>query len=130
MDFERKSGGMGASPFPATAFSFFETKTASLGILVPLVAIEETMERHEISTDKMDWPNLVRHVVRDRVVVELSDGELPIAMLVPIECPRTMADLDAALRQLPRLGEDANRFEADIQEVRASMKELDDPWES
>lgn len=89
------------------------------------------MERHDISTEKMDWPNLVRHVVRDRVVVELSDGELPIAMLVPIERPRTMADLDAALRRLPRLGEeDVNRFEADIREVRASMKELDDPWES
>jgi hypothetical protein len=51
-------------------------------------------------------------------------------MLVPIERPRTMADLDAALRLLPRLGEDAASFQADIQEVRASMKELDDPWES
>jgi hypothetical protein len=36
-----------------------------------------------------------------------------------------MADLDAALRKLPRLGEDATRFEADIQKVRASMKEFD-----
>ena len=50
--------------------------------------------------------------------------------LVPIERPRTMADLDAALRLLPRLGEDAASFQAAIQEVRASMKELDDPWES
>jgi len=106
---------------------YFETNT---GNLATLDAIEETMERHEISTEKIDWPSLVRHVVRDKVVVELADGELPIAMLVPIERPRTMADLDAALRQLPRLGEDATSFEADIQEVRASMKELDDPWES
>ena len=88
------------------------------------------MERHEISTDKIDWPNLVRHVVRDRVVVELAEGELPVAMLVPIERPKTMADLDKALRQIPRLGEEATSFEADIREIRASMKELDDPWES
>jgi hypothetical protein len=88
------------------------------------------MERHEISTEKMDWPSLVRHVVRDRVVVELADGELPIAMLVPIERPRTMADLDAALRKIPRLGEDAISLEEDLQKVRASMTELDDPWES
>lgn len=88
------------------------------------------MERHEISTEKIDWPNLVRHVVRDKVIVELADGELPIAMLVPIERPRTMADLDAALCQLPRLGEDATSFEADLQNFRTSLKELDDPWES
>lgn len=87
------------------------------------------MERHEISTEKIDWPKLVRHVVRDKVVVELAEGELPVAMLVPIERPRTMADLDAALRQLPRLGEDATSFETDMEEFRASMTELDDPWE-
>jgi antitoxin (DNA-binding transcriptional repressor) of toxin-antitoxin stability system len=92
--------------------------------------METKMERHEISAEAIDWPSLVRHVVRDRVTVELADGEKPIAMLVPIEPPRTMADLDRALRQLPRLGEDAERFESDVQEVRSSMKELDDPWES
>jgi hypothetical protein len=52
-------------------------------------------------------------------------------MLVPIERRKTMAELDAALRLLPRLGaDDATNFEADIQEVRASMSELDDPWAS
>lgn len=65
------------------------------------------MERHEILTDKIDWPNLVRHVVRDRVVVELAEEELPVTMLVPIERPKTMADLDKALRTLPRLCEDS-----------------------
>jgi hypothetical protein len=126
MDVELKTGGTGASPFPEIAFSYFETNTGNLAILD---AIEETMERHEISTEKIDWPSLVRHVVRDRVVVELADGELPIAMLVPIEQPRTMADLDAALRKIPRLGEEAISFEEDLQKIRASMTELDDPWE-
>lgn len=88
------------------------------------------MERHEILTEKIDWPNLVRHVVRDRVVVELAEGELPVAMLVPIDRPKTMADLDKALRLLPTMGDDAVSFEADIQDIRASMKDLDDPWES
>jgi antitoxin (DNA-binding transcriptional repressor) of toxin-antitoxin stability system len=88
------------------------------------------MERHEISAEKIDWPNLVRHVVRDRVVVELSEGEQPVAMLVPIDRPKTMGDLDKALRQLPGLGEDAAGFEVDIQEVRSNLKKLDDPWES
>jgi hypothetical protein len=34
---------------------------------------EGTMERHEISTEKIDWPELVRHVACERVVVELSE---------------------------------------------------------
>jgi len=55
------------------------------------------------ATEKRDWPNLVRHVVRNRVVVELAEGELPVAMLVPIDRPKTMADLDKALRLLPSL---------------------------
>jgi len=96
-----------------------------------MAADEGTMERHEISTEKIDWPELVRHVACERIIVELSEGQRPIAMLVPIERRKTMAELDAALRLLPRLGaDDATSFEADIQEVRASMSELDDPWES
>lgn len=127
MDVERKTGGWDYLRSPDLRFLYFETTNEVLAILG---VTEETMERHEISTEKIDWPNLVRHVVRDKVVVELAEGELPIAMLVPIERPRTMADLDAALRQLPRLGKAAMSFEEDIQEVRASMKELDDPWAS
>ena len=88
------------------------------------------LERHEFLSNKIDWPNLVRHVVRDRVVVELAEGQIPVAKLVPIERPKTLADLDRALRQLPLLGEDAKRFEALVNEVRSSMNELDDPWES
>jgi antitoxin (DNA-binding transcriptional repressor) of toxin-antitoxin stability system len=96
-----------------------------------MAADEGNMERHEISTEKIDWPELVRHVACERIIVELFEGQRPIAMLVPIERRKTMAELDAALRVLPRLGaDDATKFEADIQEVRASMSELDDPWES
>jgi len=88
------------------------------------------MERHEFLSSKIDWPNLVRHVARDRVVVELAEDEIPVAKLIPIERPKTLADLDRALRQLPLLDDDAECFEADVNEVRSSMKELDDPWES
>ncbi len=58
------------------------------------------METREISNENIDWPNLVRHVVRDKVVVVLTEGERSVAMLVPIEHPKTMAELDAALRAL------------------------------
>jgi antitoxin (DNA-binding transcriptional repressor) of toxin-antitoxin stability system len=88
------------------------------------------MERHEILTNSIDWKQLVQHVVRDRVSVELAHGEQPVAMLVPIEPPKTMDDLDKALRNIPGLGDDAINFEAEIHELRMNMKELDDPWQS
>ena len=88
------------------------------------------MERHEFLSTKIDWPNLVRHVVRDRVVVELAEGHVPVARLVPVDEPKSLSELDRALRQLPLLGDDAASFEADVNEVRSSMTELDDPWES
>jgi len=88
------------------------------------------MERHEFLSGKIDWPNLVRHVVRDKVVVELAEGQIPVARLVPIDEPKSLAELDRALRQLPPLGDDGECFEADVNEIRSTMKELDDPWES
>jgi len=88
------------------------------------------MERHEILSNKIDWPSLVRHVGRDKVVVELSESQIPVARLVPIESPKNLADLDRTLRQLPPLGEDSERFEDDLNDIRSSLMELDDPWES
>lgn len=49
------------------------------------------MERHEISTEKIDWPELVQHVACDRLDVELSEVQRPIAMLGPVERRKTMA---------------------------------------
>ena len=49
------------------------------------------MGRHEISTEKIDWPELVRHVACDGVVVELSEDQRPIAVLGPVERRKKMA---------------------------------------
>ena len=88
------------------------------------------MERHEILSPTINWPELVRHVAEDQVVVELADGQVAMARLVPIHKPKSFAELDKALRELPSLGNDAESFEADVQEVRSAMKPLVDPWES
>jgi hypothetical protein len=87
------------------------------------------MERREIQSTAINWPALVRHVADDQVVVELADGHVAMARLVPIQKPKSFADLDRALRKLPPLGDDAESFEADVRDVLASMKPLDDPWE-
>lgn len=88
------------------------------------------MERIEISTTKISLAEIVQHVMRDRVIVELSDGQIPMARIVPVDNPRSLSDLDRALRACSRLGEDAEQFAEDVISVRQSIGELDDPWES
>jgi antitoxin (DNA-binding transcriptional repressor) of toxin-antitoxin stability system len=88
------------------------------------------MERIDISTANVSLSDIVKHVSRDRVIVELSDGQVPMARIVPIDKPQSMSDLDRALRDCARLGEDAEQFADDVLSVRQSIGELDDPWES
>jgi antitoxin (DNA-binding transcriptional repressor) of toxin-antitoxin stability system len=92
--------------------------------------VEYAMEKIEISTANVSLADIVKHVSRDRVTVELSDGQVPMARIVPIDRPQTMSDLDRALRNCARLGEDAEQFADDVLSVRKSIGELDDPWES
>ena len=88
------------------------------------------MERIEISTANVSLSEIVKHVSRDRVIVELSDGQVPMARVVPIDKPHSMSDLDRALRECTRLGGDAAQFANDVLSVRQSIGDLDDPWES
>ncbi len=88
------------------------------------------MEKIEISTTNVTLADIVKHVSRDRVIVEFSDGQIPLARIVPIEKPHSMSELDQALRDCSRLGDDADLFANDVLFVRQSLEELDDPWES
>jgi antitoxin (DNA-binding transcriptional repressor) of toxin-antitoxin stability system len=88
------------------------------------------MERIEISTAIVNLVDIVKHVSRDRVTVELSDGQVPIARIVPIDNPQSMSGLDRALRDCARLGDDTEAFADDVMSARQSIGELDDPWES
>ncbi len=88
------------------------------------------MERIEISTANISLSEIAKQVSRDRVSVELSEGQIPLAMIVPVDTARSLADLDRALRACPRLGEDAEAYSSDVLLVRQSLGELDDPWAS
>lgn len=88
------------------------------------------MERIEISSGKIDLSAIVRHVSQDGVSVELSEGQVPLARIVPLERRHSMAALDRAMREATRLGDDAESFASDVLSVRESLGELDDPWAS
>lgn len=88
------------------------------------------MEKIELSNTDISLSDIVKHVSRDRVTIELSDGQVPLARIVPIAKTQTMTELDRALRDCSRLGDDAESFARDVLSVRQSIGELDDPWES
>lgn len=76
------------------------------------------MERIELSAANINLSDIVKHVSRDRVIVELSEGHVPLARIVPIERPRSLADLDQALRKIAKLGDDTDSFAQDVLSVR------------
>jgi antitoxin (DNA-binding transcriptional repressor) of toxin-antitoxin stability system len=91
------------------------------------------MEYLDILTPNLNWLELVEHVKLSGVTVQLSEGNRPIAKLVP-DSPFegvSMVELDRFLRSTPPLGaEEAAAFEADIMEARKIELPPDDPWES
>jgi hypothetical protein len=88
------------------------------------------MERIELSTTTISLSEIVKQVSRDRISLELSEGHVPLAKIVPIDKPHTMAELDRALRESLGPGEDMEAFARDVLSIRQSLGELDDPWES
>ena len=87
------------------------------------------MEQIEVSAAGIRLAELVKRVSQDRIVVELADHATPLARIVPLERPHTLAELDQALRTC-ELGNDAEAFAADVLAARQSHGELDNPWES
>ncbi len=88
------------------------------------------MERIEISTTDLNLSEVVYLVSKSRTTVELSDGQVPLVKMIPIEKPHSMAELDRELRNCTRLCDDANTFGQDVLSVRQLLGELDNPWES
>jgi hypothetical protein len=88
------------------------------------------MEKQDISNPNIDWADLVRHVARDRVTVELADGSVAIAEVVPKISPVSMKDFASIMASIPLLGPDAEDFAKDIEAVRKNFVDANDPWES
>ena len=88
------------------------------------------MDKQDISNPNIDWADLVRHVARDQVTVELADGTVALAKVVPMKKSVSMKDFASMMSSLPSLGEDGESFAKDVEAVRKSFKEVSDPWGS
>lgn len=88
------------------------------------------MEKQDISNPNIDWASLVRHVAKDPITVELADGTVAIAQVIPMKKSVSIKDFTARMSSLPSLGDDAQTFANDVEAVRRSFKQVADPWES
>ncbi len=66
----------------------------------------------------------VRHVAKDQVSVEFTDGTEAIAQLVPISKFVSLKNFASIMAVVPLLGEDAESFAMDVESVRNSFKEV------
>lgn len=69
-----------------------------------------------------NFTSLVNEVYERGVVVDFKRGDKVIARLTPVQpaSPLTIGGLNAFLRALPSLGDDADDFAADVRAIRPS----------
>lgn len=75
--------------------------------------------------------SLVDQVYAEGISIDLKRDEKVIARLTPAEpaSPLTVGALNAFLRSLPALGDDAVPFSKDVRAVRADMTAETNPWD-
>lgn len=75
-------------------------------------------------------PELVERINREHITLDLEKDQRVVARLSPGNAPKAMpvAQLNAFLASLPRLGDDAERFADDVSRIRQELPEVADPW--
>ena len=84
-----------------------------------------------VTEAEKNFANLVNKVYIEGISVDLERDDKVIARLTPAE-PRsrlTVGDLNAFLRNLPSLGDDADEFAKDVRNIRAEFPAEVNPWD-
>jgi antitoxin (DNA-binding transcriptional repressor) of toxin-antitoxin stability system len=78
-----------------------------------------------------NFAKLVSKVYAEGISVDLERDDKVIARLTPAEpmSPLTVGDLNAFLRNLPSLGDDADAFANDVRAIRAELPAETDAWD-
>jgi antitoxin (DNA-binding transcriptional repressor) of toxin-antitoxin stability system len=88
------------------------------------------MERIALADAERSFSRLVQRVFSEGVTVEVNRGDQIIARIVPVGPRPTLQvrDLNAFLRGLPKLDDDAEAFGEDLRAIRSGLPEDRDPW--
>jgi antitoxin (DNA-binding transcriptional repressor) of toxin-antitoxin stability system len=78
-----------------------------------------------------NFAKLVDKVYEEGISVDLERDNKVIARLTPVEThsPLTVGELNAFLRSLPSLGDDADAFAEDVRAIRAEFRMEANPWD-
>jgi antitoxin (DNA-binding transcriptional repressor) of toxin-antitoxin stability system len=84
-----------------------------------------------IAEAEKNFANLVNKVYVEGISVDLERDDKVIARLTPAEprSPLTVGELNAFLRNLPSLGDDADGFVQDVRAIRAEFPTEVNPWD-
>ncbi|MCI0376006.1 MAG: hypothetical protein L0215_00215 [Gemmataceae bacterium] len=84
-----------------------------------------------IAEAEKNFAQLVNKVYTEGVSVDLERDDKVIARLTPAEppSPLTVGKLNAFLRGLPSLGDDAVDFAEDVRAIRAEFPAEANPWD-
>lgn len=88
------------------------------------------MHRIPISQAERDFTILVNRVYTEGISIDLERDEKVIARISPVgpQTVLTVRGLNAFLQGLPKLGDDADSFAADVQ-AGADLPMEGDPWD-
>jgi antitoxin (DNA-binding transcriptional repressor) of toxin-antitoxin stability system len=84
-----------------------------------------------VSDAEKQFATLVDKVFVEGITVDLERDDKVIARLTPAEpqSPLTVGELNAFLRNLPSLGDDADAFAQDVRAIRADFPAEVNPWD-
>jgi antitoxin (DNA-binding transcriptional repressor) of toxin-antitoxin stability system len=88
------------------------------------------MHRLSVTEAERNFVALVSRICSEGISVELQRDEKVVAYLTPA-LPRSslkVRDLNTFLQKLPKLGDDADRFLADVRAIRREFPTEVDPW--
>jgi antitoxin (DNA-binding transcriptional repressor) of toxin-antitoxin stability system len=85
----------------------------------------------KVAEAEKNFADLVNKVYSEGISVDLERDDKVIARLTPAEprSPLTIGELNAFLRGLPSLGEDADNFAQDVRAIRAEFPAEGNPWD-
>jgi antitoxin (DNA-binding transcriptional repressor) of toxin-antitoxin stability system len=85
------------------------------------------MERISVAEAGRQFEKLIERVSRHGITVELERDNQVVAKVTP--CRRVLAsDLNRVFASLPTLGDDAEGFAKDVEQIRRDLPKESDPW--
>ena len=89
------------------------------------------MKTLTVEQAEKDFAHLVDQVYAEGISIDLQREDKVIARLTPAEPASglTVGQLNAFLRSLPALGNDAKQFAQDVRAIRAKFPAETNPWD-